>query len=83
MNLIFITSIQNDCCNSQRWQTGIAMMAVSAVDNALWDLKAKILECFRFVIYWERQKIACLIYGSGGFTSYNKKQTAATVKWVG
>lgn len=52
---------------------GIAMMAVSAIDSALWDLKGKIL----------RVPIASLlgavrdhapIYGSGGFTSYSTRQ---------
>ena len=33
--------------------SGIAAMAVSAVDNALWDLKAKIFECS--VVYFIRK----------------------------
>ena len=52
---------------------GIAMMAVSAIDNALWDLKAKLLEiplCELLGMTTDKM----LIYGSGGFTSYSKEQ---------
>jgi L-alanine-DL-glutamate epimerase-like enolase superfamily enzyme len=52
---------------------GIAMMAVSAIDNALWDLKAKLLDIPVCKLIGQ-EKDAMLIYGSGGFTSYNKKQ---------
>ncbi len=52
---------------------GIAMMAVSAVDNALWDLKAKILELPLCVLLGQ-VKDAMLVYGSGGFTSYTDKE---------
>ncbi|MDQ6890722.1 MAG: mandelate racemase [Bacteroidota bacterium] len=62
-----IRSIRNngDC--------GIAMMAVSAVDNALWDLKAKIFNVPLCVLLGQI-KDAMLIYGSGGFTSYIDKE---------
>ncbi len=52
---------------------GIAMMAVSAIDNALWDLKAKLLDVPLCKLLG-KVKNEMLIYGSGGFTSYNKKQ---------
>ncbi len=52
---------------------GIAMMAVSAVDNALWDLKAKIFDVPLCVLLGQI-KNEMLIYGSGGFTSYNDQQ---------
>ncbi len=49
---------------------GIAYMAVSAVDNALWDLKARL-----FDLPLARLIGMCLegmpVYGSGGFTSYS------------
>jgi L-alanine-DL-glutamate epimerase-like enolase superfamily enzyme len=52
---------------------GIAMMAVSAVDNALWDLKAKLLNLpLCKLIGQQRREIA--IYGSGGFTTYSKER---------
>ncbi len=53
---------------------GIAMMAVSAVDNALWDLKAKILN-LPLCSLLGKVKDGMLVYGSGGFTSYSNAQT--------
>ena len=52
---------------------GIAMMAASAVDNALWDLKAKIFNVPLCVLLGQ-VKDEMLIYGSGGFTSYDNRQ---------
>lgn len=49
--------------------TGIAMMAVSAVDNALWDLKAKLLG-LPLCDLLGKALDKMLVYGSGGFTSY-------------
>ncbi|HEX5169377.1 MAG TPA: enolase C-terminal domain-like protein [Cyclobacteriaceae bacterium] len=52
---------------------GIAMMAVSAVDNALWDLKGKILD-LPVAIMLGKSRDDLSIYGSGGFTSYSDQQ---------
>lgn len=49
---------------------GIAAMAISAVDNALWDLKAKILNV-PLVSLFGKVREDFWIYGSGGFTSYS------------
>lgn len=67
INNKMIAAVRND------GQTGIAMMAVSAVDNALWDLKAKLFDV-PLCNLLGKAKSSMLIYGSGGFTSYNKKQ---------
>jgi L-alanine-DL-glutamate epimerase-like enolase superfamily enzyme len=49
---------------------GIAAMAISAVDVALWDLKARLLGVpLAGLLGWVRPAIA--VYGSGGFTSYS------------
>jgi len=48
---------------------GIASMAISAVDNALWDLKARLLE-LPLVKLLGAVRDSVPIYGSGGFTSY-------------
>ena len=48
---------------------GIASMAISAVDVALWDLKGRVLGAPLATLLGEsRESIAA--YGSGGFTSY-------------
>jgi L-alanine-DL-glutamate epimerase-like enolase superfamily enzyme len=49
---------------------GIAAMAVSAVDAALWDLKARVLN-LPLVELLGPVRESVPIYGSGGFTSYD------------
>ena len=49
---------------------GIASMAISAVDSALWDLKGKLLGLPLVTMLGSAQESAP-IYGSGGFTSYS------------
>ncbi len=76
LNAKMISAIRND------GQVGIAMMAVSAVDNALWDLKAKLFDV-PLCNLLGKAKESMLIYGSGGFTSYNKKQLQQQLSgWV-
>jgi L-alanine-DL-glutamate epimerase-like enolase superfamily enzyme len=52
---------------------GIASMAVSAVDVALWDLKARILD-LPLVSLLGAARDSVPVYGSGGFTSYTSAQ---------
>lgn len=52
---------------------GIAMMAVSAVDSALWDLKAKILG-LPLACLLGKAKESVRIYASGAFTSCSVNQ---------
>jgi L-alanine-DL-glutamate epimerase-like enolase superfamily enzyme len=54
-------------------ETGIAYMAISAVDIALWDLKARLLE-LPLARLLGRYRESVPIYGSGGFTSYSDAQ---------
>jgi len=49
---------------------GIASMAISAVDSALWDLKAKLFDV-SLANLLGTVRDAAPIYGSGGFTSYS------------
>lgn len=51
-------------------QTSLVAMGVSAVDNALWDLKAKLLDLSLTTLLGPVRPGAP-IYGSGGFTSYS------------
>ena len=49
---------------------GIASMAIAAIDNSLWDLKAKLLGVpLATLLGWAREGVP--VYGSGGFTSYS------------
>lgn len=52
---------------------GIVSMAISAVDIALWDLKARLMNLPLVTLLGAvRQSVP--IYGSGGFTSYSDEQ---------
>lgn len=54
---------------------GIASMAIAAVDNALWDLKARLLDVpLLRLLGGVREAIP--VYGSGGFTSYSNGRLA-------
>lgn len=62
--------------------TGIASMAISAVDIALWDLKSRLLD-IPLVVAMDAVHDATPIYGSGGFTSYDDDQLAGQLRgWV-
>ncbi len=55
---------------------GIASMAIAAVDLALWDLKARLLE-LPLASLLGMVRPAVPLYGSGGFTSYSEQQLTA------
>jgi L-alanine-DL-glutamate epimerase-like enolase superfamily enzyme len=61
---------------------GVAAMAISAVDVALWDLKARLLGLpLADLLGRVREQVAA--YGSGGFTSYDERQTREQLTgWV-
>ena len=48
---------------------GVASMAIAAIDTALWDLKARLLE-LPLATLLDAAHDAVPVYGSGGFTSY-------------
>ena len=61
---------------------GIVSMAISAVDIALWDLKAKLLELPLVRLLGQVQDGVAL-YGSGGFTSYPMERLCDQLRgWV-
>lgn len=55
---------------------GIVSLAISAVDAALWDLKARLLSVPLVTLLGPVRK-GIPIYGSGGFTSYTNDQLEA------
>ena len=58
-------------------------MAIAAVDNALWDLKAKLLG-LPLVTLLGAVRESVPVYGSGGFTSYTDTQLREQLGgWVG
>ena len=61
---------------------GLAASAVSAVDSALWDLKAKLLDLpLASLLGQAHERID--VYGSGGFTSYPPERLAGQLGgWV-
>lgn len=61
---------------------GIASHAISAVDTALWDLKARVLELPLFHLL-NAHRTSVPLYGSGGFTTYDDKRTRQQLSsWV-
>ena len=59
-------------------QSGVGAMAVSAVDIALWDLKARLLglPLYRMLPSFRDE---VLVYGSGGFTNYPESRLVSQV----
>ncbi|MCW3813962.1 mandelate racemase [Micromonospora sp. DR5-3] len=61
---------------------GVAAYAISAVDVALWDLKARLLG-IRLARLLGLAREAVPVYGSGGFTTYDEAQLRAQfTHWV-
>jgi L-alanine-DL-glutamate epimerase-like enolase superfamily enzyme len=52
---------------------GISSMAIAAVDAALWDLKARLLDVALATLLGSVRQ-AAPVYGSGGFTSYSREE---------
>ena len=74
----------NDMCHSIRnlGRDGIASMAISALDIALWDFKGKALGVPVCVLLGQARE-AVPVYGSGGFTSYTVARLCEQLRgWV-
>jgi L-alanine-DL-glutamate epimerase-like enolase superfamily enzyme len=62
--------------------SGLSAFAVAAVDVALWDLKARLLDV-PVVALLGRRRDAVPVYGSGGFTTYSLAELQAQLAgWV-
>nr|WP_037581440.1 enolase C-terminal domain-like protein [Phaeacidiphilus oryzae] len=76
-NAAMATALRND------GRPGMGAEAVSAVDIALWDLKARILGV-PLARLFGRVREDVPVYGSGGFTSYGDERLARQLEgWVG
>ena len=63
-------------------RAGICAMAISAVDTALWDLKARLFDV-PLVTLLGQVRNELPIYGSGGFTNYSNEQLEKQLRgWV-
>jgi L-alanine-DL-glutamate epimerase-like enolase superfamily enzyme len=63
-------------------RAGVAATAISAIDTALWDLKAKLLGV-PLVVLLGKCRDGVPVYGSGGFTSYSIGQLQTQLsKWA-
>jgi L-alanine-DL-glutamate epimerase-like enolase superfamily enzyme len=63
-------------------RSGLSACAISAIDAALWDLKARSLD-LPLASLLGRCRDQVPIYGSGGFTSYSNEQLRAQLSgWV-
>ena len=63
-------------------RAGVAATAISAVDIALWDLKARLLGCPLTGLLGQTWSDVP-VYGSGGFTTYSARQTREQLtSWV-
>ena len=54
-------------------RAGLVAMALSAVDIALWDLGARVLD-LPLHAWWGTDPVPVAVYGSGGFTTYTDDQ---------
>ncbi|MDN3021926.1 enolase C-terminal domain-like protein [Streptomyces sp. S.PB5] len=79
-----IPAVHDAMCRSVRnmGRQGIAACAISALDIALWDLKARLLEVpLCALLGTVRHQVP--VYGSGGFTTYDDTHLAAQLGgWV-
>jgi L-alanine-DL-glutamate epimerase-like enolase superfamily enzyme len=70
------------CAVRNLGRSGLAACAIAAVDTALWDLKARLLQT-PLASLLGRRRDAVPIYGSGGFTSYSDAQLREQLsRWV-
>lgn len=61
---------------------GVTAMAISALDIALWDLKAKLLRISVVDLFGTAQS-SVAAYGSGGFTTYSNQHLASQLSgWI-
>jgi L-alanine-DL-glutamate epimerase-like enolase superfamily enzyme len=81
MNVAALNDAMARACRNQG-RPGVVACAISAVDIAMWDLKARLLGV-SLVDLFGRGVAPVPIYGSGGFTTYPDATTRAQLeRWV-
>lgn len=71
-----VATVRNDT------RAGLCGYAISAIDTALWDLKARLFGCSLAELFG-RVRPAAPVYGSGGFTTFDNERLAAQLRgWV-
>jgi L-alanine-DL-glutamate epimerase-like enolase superfamily enzyme len=79
-----IPAVHADLCRAVRnaGRPGVAACAISALDLALWDLKARLLDLpLARLLGVAREEVP--VYGSGGFTTYHDTHMASQLHgWV-
>ncbi|GAA4319734.1 enolase C-terminal domain-like protein [Streptomyces venetus] len=84
MSALDIPAVHDAMCRSVRnaGRPGVAACAISALDIALWDLKARLLELpLARLLGVVTEEVP--VYGSGGFTTYHDTHLAAQLNgWV-
>ncbi len=84
MDAMAVPAVWNSMSEALRniGRPGLGLMAISAMDCALWDLKARLLN-LPLVSLLGQQRDGVPVYGSGGFTSYDdQKLTDQLAGWV-
>ncbi|MEU3985551.1 enolase C-terminal domain-like protein [Streptomyces sp. NPDC026672] len=79
-----IPALHDAMCRSVRdaGRPGITGCAISALDLALWDLKARLLD-LPLARLLGSARASVPVYGSGGFTTYSEKRLVAQLaEWV-
>ncbi len=77
LNEAMLRAVRND------GRPGVAAAAISAVDIASWDLKARLLD-LPLSSLLGRANAEVPVYGSGGFTTYDDPQTVEQLEhWTG
>ena len=81
MSAFDVKQCWQNMCKSVRniGRSGVAACAISAVDNALWDLKAKLLN-IPLINLLVKYRDAIPVYGSGGFTTYGPKEITKQIE---
>ena len=82
-NIVAVVHEHMRCACRNLGTRGLVGHAISAVDIALWDLKARLLDVPLVQLFGARPGASTPVYGSGGFTTLTDEQLQAQVQaWL-